>query len=503
MSAGSGALGFGGGFARGFANQYVQNKENKRKEAREAEDKKFREFQVLHPVRIQHAEETGDWQGYQSWLSGYFPDLDKELKKGGGSPFEHLAPLLQAAPQPTTAQTQMQTDQNDAITAGTGEPPMLPSRQSVAPDTSVAGAIPDPKSMLFGQHMPSRAEKESHAIDLERRKTLAQGDAQYDVKLQMAKRLRATDPSMSVEDSLIAVGLKVPQEQFGTLTPGAGVYNKKTGEITEPASAKAPGNLPGQFGQRVLELKALHPDWDDAQIQAEAATAIEGDRAEDREARLANAESIRANRAIQQTLLRMQADAGGITPNNAAALTTQMRRDWLKAVEPFKTRQVYVAKLNEAITKGPDGKTMIQRDRNAATQTIINSFNRLLEEGNTVREGEYARSEELTPLTTWLEAKIVALQQGGGKLTDAQLESLAKEGIRIAKVTADVHEGGLRDTRTAMERQLGKYHIPPEDVFGNSTIGGQRFSATLDGKTYTFPDQSKLDAFKRQFPKAQ
>ena len=138
-----------------------------------------------------------------------------------------------------------------------------------------------------------------------------------------------------------------------------------------------------------------------------------------------------------------------------------------------------------------------------ATQTIINSFNRLLEEGNVVREGEYARSEQLAPLGTWIEAQLTALQVGGGKLTDAQLASIAKEGIRIAETTRSIYEGGLTDMRTAMTRSLQRYSIPQEDVFGNSRIGAQSFASTLNGKSYTFDSQAKLDAFKRQFPTAQ
>ncbi len=102
---------------------------------------------------------------------------------------------------------------------------------------------------------------------------------------------------------------------------------------------------------------------------------------------------------------------------------------------------------------------------------------------------------------TWLEAKITALQSGGGKMTDDQLTSLAKEGIRIANVTKGVYEEGLKDMRMGITNQLKRYNLPPEDVFGNSKVGAQTFTATnAKGQVFTTDSQAKLEAFKRKFP---
>ena len=189
----------------------------------------------------------------------------------------------------------------------------------------------------------------------------------------------------------------------------------------------------------------------------------------------------------------MQIDNAGLTPSQQASTTGQLRRDWTAAVKPFRERTVYVTKLQEAIP-------MLWRDRNAATQVAINSFNRLLEEGNAVREGEYKRSEELAPYLTRVEAFKEKFFNGGGSLTNEQLQSLAEEGIRIAKLVGEVHESGLRDLRQGIEEQLDAYAIPTTRVFGNSTIGVRSITVVgNNGKTYgPFKTQEEADAFMQE-----
>lgn len=497
----SAALGIGSGLARGLANVLVAKRQEDQAKAVRQEERQAQNALAAANFLIQSGR-VADYSEIQPLFDLAFGTTGKKAGKGAVDPHAILSNVLAPALQRPTAAAetaaQAGTQAADTMAQFTGDQPVLPSRPAVSPGTPAA---PVHRQTLFGVPLLSDAEMTARDADRARALATAQGDAQTDAKLAAAARLRQVDPSMSVEDSLIAVGLKVPQDQFATIPQGGGVLNKSTGEIIEPPSSRIQ-NIPGALGERTRELLSVHPDWSEDQAKREAATQLATERTADREAREANTQSIQASRALQQTLLQMQANLGGVTPNNAAAMATQLRRDWTKAVQPFQDRQTYVAKLNSMIEKDPQGKTGIQRDRNAATQTIINSFNRLLEEGNVVREGEYARSEELAPLSTWLEAQITALSQGGGRLTDAQLESIAKEGIRIAGVTGSIFENGLRETRRAMTSQLGRYNIPVEDVFGNSTIASP-YAATLDGRTFYFPTQAKLDTFKRQYPNAQ
>lgn len=488
-------LAIGSGLARGLSNVLLSQRQ------RDQEDQVRKEAQVQQVKMSILSRELENGGDPNVLIPALGIDLHFGEKPPKGQPNHN--DILQQLLQPHAQQVQ---GLQPAIPAAANPEPQVGPPEDVLPSRALVSPATPPKPTVPGQiPFTSPEEVAQRKIATETALDTAKLNAQAEAKLSLAKRLRVADPTMSLEDSLVAVGLKVPQDEYGTAPSGSFVYKKRgegAGTITEPGSAKAAGNMPGALGERTRELKALHPEWDDAKAQSEAATSIASEREGDRAQKEANLESIKANREIRNTLLHMQENLGGITPNNAAGLTTQLRTAWNKAVQPFKERQTYVGKLNEMITPDANGKTGIQRDRNVATQTIINSFNRLLEEQNTVREGEYARSEELAPLGTKLQAFVTALQSGGGKLTDAQLTSIAKEGIKIANVTADVYGSGLSDIRKAMTTQLSRYNLPPEDVFGNSKLGGGTFSTTLGAKTYTFDSQAKLDAFKRQYPDA-
>lgn len=497
------ALSIGSGFAKGLANIFLGKRQRDQEEAFARENRNTQIKLSMLPEILKRAENYADVAPFIDEILG---GGSGKGKKGAADPQVHgileqfLGPALTKPTEGALANAASGEQAMNAAGSMTGEDPVLPSRPAVSPATP-----PKQKQTLFG--IPILGDDElaardtARAVAQEKAVTGARLDAQTEAKLAQANRLRTLDPTMSVEDSLIAVGLKIPKTKFQIVPEGSDILNTDTQEIIDRPSRNRP--LTGALGERTREIQALNPDMDEDEARRTAADQLANERGADREARAATAASLQANRAIQGTLLKMQESLGGITPNNAAALTTTLRKDWTKAIAPFKTRETYVAKLNEAVTPDKSGKTQIQRDRNAATQNIINSFNRLLEEGNAVKEGEYQRSESLAPMLTWVEAQLSALQQGGGGLTDTQLTSLAKEGIRIANVTKDVHEEGLRDMRTAITRQLQNYHIPPEDVFGNSKVGAPAFSATLNGKIFTFPDQAKLDAWKRQFPAAQ
>ena len=474
-------LAIGSGFAQGLSKVLLGKRQRDQEESFARENRNVNLKLALLPEVLKRAQNYGDVQPFIDEILGMGSPGGKKGKPKAGEPDVHgiLEPMLS----PVLGGVQQDVSAVEANVQGEPSPAAQASRPS-----------------LFGVPLKTNEELTAEATAAAGAQETAKLTAQTDAKMAQAKRLREIDPEMSVEDSLIAVGLKIPKDQFGTVPTGGGVFNKATGEITEAPSAKVV-NIPGQLGERTRELQSLHPDWTEDQAKRAAATSISEDRAADRIAKQANAESIQANRAIQNTLLKMQEAQGGITPNNAAGLTVTLRKDWLKAIEPLRTRETYIAKLNDTVTKDKNGKTMIQRDRNAATQTIINSFNRLLEEGNAVREGEYQRSEELAPLLTRLGAMITAAQVGGGNLTDPQLESLAREGLQIAAATKAVHEEGLQDLRTAITSQLGRYKLPEEDVFGNSKVGVVTKTVTINGKPFT-GTQAQIDAFKRRFPDA-
>ncbi len=88
-----------------------------------------------------------------------------------------------------------------------------------------------------------------------------------------------------------------------------------------------------------------------------------------------------------------------------------------------------------------------------------------------VREGEYARSEQLAPILSRIEAFFVKLQAGGGQLTDKELRALGFEAKEVARAMETVSNEAAKNLRQGIDEELADYGIPPSRVFGGSTIG--------------------------------
>lgn len=170
-----------------------------------------------------------------------------------------------------------------------------------------------------------------------------------------------------------------------------------------------------------------------------------------------------------------QAKNGGLTPSARANIIGGRRNQWQRFTKPIIDRQQAVAKIDSGLAALDRG------NRNAATQTIIFAFNKLQDETSAVREGEYARSEELAPLTSRIEGAIVKLTEGGGKLSDSQLRSLAQEAKATATALEGVSNRAAMDLRQGIEEELGDYQIPTSRVFGGSAVGvRQKPTTTLN-----------------------
>jgi hypothetical protein len=98
-----------------------------------------------------------------------------------------------------------------------------------------------------------------------------------------------------------------------------------------------------------------------------------------------------------------------------------------------------------------------------------------------VREGEYARSEQLAPLTSRIEGAILRLTQGGGALNDAQLTALANEAKALSQALEKVSNDAAMNLRQGIEEELTDYGIPTSRVFGSSAIGVRAPSSAVVG----------------------
>ena len=491
MSAGSGALGFGSGLAKGFAQGYLRNQDLRREKEEKQRQRDLQEFQATFPIIFQQGQETGDYSNVNAALFRVFPDLEKRFKKEG-SPFEMLAPVLARNPQQATPdQRALRGEQDSAVAAATGTPVALPSTNALWPGTPPPA--PDPKRMLLGIQMPTQEERLKRDVTqmtaLEKAKLTAQDQA----KLDQAARIRALDPTMSVPASLAAVGYKVEQDEYGVVPSGGGIYKKSgpgAGVITEAPSAKLT-SIPGQFGQRVMEIAAQHPDWAPAQVQAEAAKAIASDRTADDQRATAGAEMLNETRRLNLELAKR---------NNAATLTPVQARLADGMADNFvRDSKEYVARLDAYHTVVSASKEQTP----GSDLALVFAFMKMIDPGSTVREGERAIVENSTNVPDRIRNMYNRITEGV-RLTPEQRKDLANQ----AKAQFTPFQQRQKAVEAQYRRRAESVGIPADNVvldYGGDPggSGGPRQSGlkvtytNKAGQTVTtaFPNQAAADEF--------
>ena len=489
MAGGQGTA-IGSGFARGLANVLVGKRQRDQEEAFAREHRNTQIKMSFLPHLIENAESLDD----------VMPFMEEIISGGSQGRSGKKDPQMQEMQGLVAQVLQPHFDQKaQGQPAGSDADPTAFVRDAVAGTATQATSQTPQRRKMFGVELldPEEKEERDTARAVSRAKAVETGklDAQTEAKLAMAERLRSIDPSMSVEDSLIAVGLKVPQDQFGVVPTGGGVFNKKTGSITEPPSAKVE-KLTGALGERTRELMAMDPSLDEPAARAKAAQLLESEREADRTAKAAAASDIATNRAFQSALLKLQTSAGGLTPSQALSEGDRLREGWQKKVEPIVARREQVAKVDsalEALNKG---------NRLAAVDQILVAFQKLNDEKTGVREGEVQRIINGLGLPAKIQGAITQLQQNGARIPDDELRGLAQLAKDTAASMDRARMGELSAYRRAITESIAGYPtIKPSTIFGDSVVG-LPFQATVDGQVFGFDSKAKLDEFKKRFPNA-
>lgn len=338
MASGAGAIGFGGGLAKGLATALLQNRERADQKARETEEAKFRQFQTLNPVAFQAAQDTGDWSAYEGFLTGYFPDLAKASKKTGFS-FQDLGPLL-AAPglQPSTPVGTGQAPVAAAprgtvpiaaipstVAEGMPTPPegVLPSTAAVAPATPGAA---DPRQSFLGFQMLTPEQRRERAITDQTETESGVATARVRVARRLLPELQKIDPAITLEDALRYVS---------------------KGELVTPASRAASGQTYRYGVDREAIAKALFDKPYDGLTRQEADIVLREEKTMlemEAEARGTGTATARFNAPTDIAA----AQAGGVPVGTRAAdvagqaVPTAAIRDRRKSVEELKDNLTHI-----------------------------------------------------------------------------------------------------------------------------------------------------------------
>lgn len=261
-------LGIGSGLARGLANVFYGKRQQDMATKSRQEDRNAQLQISLLPEVLKRAASYDDVQPYIDRIMGN----EKGTKVKAGETDHHailshlLGPLFKenttTAPTenvPTTGATGTLTSQGPMLgpPATDGE---LPSSTFAQPTTTQ----PKPRQTLMGVPVLSPEEmqaRESAGIESEE---TAKMTAQYKVKIKQVALLQQLDPTMSTDDALIAVGLKVPKDSFGVVPTGGGVFNKATGQIvSDPTGSRhLPTGEAGKYVGLALMKQGVVPEGD-------------------------------------------------------------------------------------------------------------------------------------------------------------------------------------------------------------------------------------------------
>lgn len=169
--------------------------------------------------------------------------------------------------------------------------------------------------------------------------------------------------------------------------------------------------------------------------------------------------------------------ARDLTPTARANVIQSRRSAWTKFTKAITDRQASVAKLQSGLDALKRG------NRSAATQTIITTYNKLLDETSVVREGEYARSEQLVPLMSRIEGAIQRITLGGASMRDSDLIALAEEAKAVSRSLESISDAAAANLRHGIEEELADYGIPASRVFGGSVVGRRAPAGPVDDPT--------------------
>lgn len=109
-----------------------------------------------------------------------------------------------------------------------------------------------------------------------------------------------------------------------------------------------------------------------------------------------------------------------LTPNEAIRQTRSLRNDFVKETAAARQVQTQYGIMQDALRVALKGG-----DKNAASQAIITTFNKVLDEGSVVRESEYARSPAGQALLSRLQGAFERISRGGPGMKDEELQSFA------------------------------------------------------------------------------
>jgi len=154
-----------------------------------------------------------------------------------------------------------------------------------------------------------------------------------------------------------------------------------------------------------------------------------------------------------------------LSPKEKVAAEDKLRKESTKLANSVKNFRQFSNNIDigidEFVSQQKSGG-----DLSAATQAVIFSFNKLLDEGSVVRESEFARTAEGQSLLSRLEGGVEQIEQGGAGVTLETIQSVQS----IAKKLLGSAESINRDLLIPVRKSAEKQGLDIEAIFSPTTI---------------------------------
>jgi hypothetical protein len=180
---------------------------------------------------------------------------------------------------------------------------------------------------------------------------------------------------------------------------------------------------------------------------------------------------------------------GGPSDMQRFSMTERLAGGWTKANAPVKEmdRQLRIMR---------SGMTGYDTDPNGASQSILVTFQKILDPTSVVRESEYARTTEGQAILDRLKGRVERALKGGTTLTKAELHALVGTAESIFKTMADWNAG----TRRRIEAQAKQNGIDPALVFDDVLVGGSSAPSAAPSTGAATPGRKRYDMNGNRIP---
>lgn len=326
-----------------------------------------------------------------------------------------------------------------------------------------------PRRTLGGVPLLTPDEVSQRGVD----RGIQQTEQEINAKVGLARRLlptfQAVDPKFTLEDAMMAVGLKtqtnqaVRLQQVRGMVDGKesfGVFNPRTGEYSNPET----GELLSGFTPLTANSTYHYGVDREAAAQREFGKNY-GQLTPDERVKVDQRVNVAAGeKAGATTTARGEAAAKvPLSTSDRFQALRSLQGDWRKASAPLEESKRALDRMDIALKR-------FKQDPTGASEAIRVGFEKILDPASVVREGEYARQGTGLSLLQMMEGYKQRFLEGGGQIPYETLAGMV-ETARQFNAGLDDFTALERDRVTQAAQEAG---LSPDRVFGVAAAAAER-----------------------------